>query len=229
MNKSKGIVLLGLCPDDVNILRLALLRHEGYEIWTCNDFWTQYPDLIPDRAYQIHKDTQKHIDEFGNERDVAGFNEYCKAKGVDTIITDLSPESYAWYYGKQPKEWYQSSVNYMIVDAWRLIDKGMAGPHIILEGMPFAGGGERTIQRHFAISAVEMSVHRGYTVDAAHWKLWHEEPTTVNWAKMQDVKIYGLTWHDEVSVNKILHDAMSLGADQTEIIEMKGANSEKEI
>lgn len=191
-----GIVLLGLGAFDTNILRLFLYRQAGWAIWTLNDFWNYYPDLVPDKAYQIHKDADEHVDEFGNQRNCTGFLQYCKKIGVDDIRYNLSPEAYSWYFGKQPKQWYQSTVNYMFVDAWRLIENGQCGPRIALEGMPFIGDAERDKQRAFIISAVEMSTLRGINTFAPHWDEWTKEAKQVDWNNLQDVETYGLTHRD---------------------------------
>lgn len=209
--KFKGIVFLGLCVADTHLLKLVMYRQRGWAIWTMNDFWNFYPELRPDRAYQIHKDADKHVDEFGHYRDCSGFSEYCQKIGVNDIITNLSEESYGWYFGKQPKQWYQSTVNYMFVDAWRLIESGEIEPRIALEGMPFISEGERNRQRAFIMSAIEMSVLRGIDTVAPHWNKWQEENLTVDWGSLTDFTVYGIVEKSKTvlkkSINQLVNDA----------------------
>jgi len=209
MNKPKGIVILGLCADDTNMINLAIKRNEGYQIWTCNDFWGPYPILEPDRAYQIHKDADAHIDEFGNQRDVTGFAEKCYNKGVEVVISDLSPETYAWFYGQQPEHWYRSTINYMFVDEWNMIENGRIGPHIILEGMPMRGTGERDHQRQYVMSAVKMSIHRGIKVDAPHWDEWTKDTAPIDWGSAPQHMPYALTMDDAGVIGDMVNNAVN--------------------
>lgn len=195
--KIKGIVLLGLVKTNDLLMRLIFYKCSGYEVWTLNDFWIPYPGLKPDRAYQLHKDIIPHVDEFNNKRDCSNYLEECQERNVKTIIHDLSINDYMRYYGQQPEEWYQSSINYMFVDAWHEIEAGRSEPNIIIEGMPFTGSGERDRQLPFVKSAVTMSVNRGITVQVSTLEEWESNTNAISWKDIKPgVVTYALTQQD---------------------------------
>jgi hypothetical protein len=205
--KAKGVLMLGLCAKDVNPIYLHALRQDGYEIWTVNDWYSVYPELIPDRVYQIHKDASPHTDDLGNTRDARKVSEKCTELAIECIHS-LSAESYKLYYAKQPEHWYQSTMNYMFVDIWDLIQSDMIGAHIIIEGMPLEGDGERQVQRQFMVSAVEMSILRGIKVDARHWHLW-KQPPTIPWHRVRDLETYGITQRDHGVIHNMIAEAVN--------------------
>lgn len=200
---SPGVVFLGLAAGNPAVA--LALQSEGYEIWTLNDWYSVYPDLRPNKVFQLHKEgVAPHTDEFGTKRDATGVVERCRELGIP-CVHNLKPHHYAYYYGKQPEAWYQCTMNYMFVDAWAAIGEGLLGDHIVLEGMPLTGTGERVKQRRGMVSAVDMSICRGIRVTAPHYDTWKSDPANVDWrADLQSTWAYALTEHDhEVYKNMV--------------------------
>ncbi len=55
----RQITILGLCYDKV-VTNCS-------EIWTCNNFWRTYQDLIPSRCYQLHDSYPQEWNEYYNK------------------------------------------------------------------------------------------------------------------------------------------------------------------
>ena len=176
----QGIVFLGLAKDKTDLLELATLRAQGYEIWTLNDFWTSYPLLEPDVAYNIHlpEECVEHVDDQGITRWGGDWRQQYKDKVRHLEVTIESLEELEGYYADLPEEWFTSTMNYMFCDFWR--DYAHRCSHIVIRGMKLSTSGERRGQLKTLVSAINMHVRKGGTIDCPMYETW------VEWLQIAD-------------------------------------------
>jgi hypothetical protein len=183
------IVILGFGVDE----RCGLVTDERWadraEVWTCNDWWHFYKRLHwPARAYQIHPDWRGENKDHP-WRDAFDWAERYNQSGTLAItgrrydelkrqrLFDLAGALEAWGAWR-----LQSSIDYMLYDAWKEDVKVVE-----MQGVRLVQDDE--YRRQMATAKFNSDFLREHGVNVINDLERQWDLRTVDWAKVKEVKI----------------------------------------